>query len=129
MKTGDSGEVASGRCVIMSLVDGGTEKARAATCREREREVRAGGDTRGRGDAVLSANNMNHTATLGRFTTEGEWKRQSEIMKKQIQVPRRREKLFERTKKKKKEIISSRSIIALFSCKAIINVTATCDRV
>lgn len=67
MKTGDSGEVASGHCVIMSLVDGGTEKART-TCREREREVRARGDTRGRGDAVLSANNMNHIATLGCFT-------------------------------------------------------------
>lgn len=38
VKAGDSGEVASGRCVIMSLVDGGTEKARA-TCRERERRV------------------------------------------------------------------------------------------
>jgi len=52
VKMSDSGEVASGRCVIMSLVDGGTEKARA-TCRERERRVRAREDTTGRGDAVV----------------------------------------------------------------------------
>jgi len=67
VKMDDSGEVASGRCVIMSLVGGGTEKAHA-TRRERERAVRAREHTTGRGDAVVSANNMNHTATLGRFT-------------------------------------------------------------
>lgn len=55
VKTSDSGGVVSGRCVIMSLVDGRTEKAHV-TCKERERDKKeyAREEPRGKtGDTVL----------------------------------------------------------------------------